>query len=87
MNTRMDEMRTGAAVLDEPGAALAVVGLVLSVVLPPFGLILSISGYRAAKRLQLRGTIAWWGIWVGAIFTVLIVFAGVGSLIGGLLAR
>jgi threonine/homoserine/homoserine lactone efflux protein len=74
-------------VLNEPGAAFAVLALVLSAILPPAGLILSVSSYREAKKRRLPGTIAWWGIWVGAIFTVLIVFAGVGSLIGGLLAR
>ena len=82
-------MRTGDAdaVLGDPVAALTVVGLVLSVALPPIGLILSLSSYRDAKRRGLRGTIAWWGMWAGVIFTALIVFAGVGSLIGDLLAR
>jgi tetrahydromethanopterin S-methyltransferase subunit B len=86
MNTSQTNARGESSVLEEPGLALALVGLVLSVILPPVGLVVSVSSYRSIRRSGGRGTVAWWGIWIGAIFTALVAFVMVGSLVGGLLA-
>jgi uncharacterized membrane protein len=86
MNTSQGNARRGSSLLEEPGLALALAGLVLSVVLPPVGLVVSVSSYRSVRRHGGRSTVAWWGIWIGAIFTALVAFVMVGSLVGGLLA-
>jgi hypothetical protein len=87
MSTGPSNLRNDIAKLDEPGIGLALIGLVLSVVIPPLGLIVSVSSYRTAKRSGGPGTVAWWGTWIGAIFTALMAFVVVASLIGSLLAR
>ncbi|RWZ67813.1 hypothetical protein ELQ92_00625 [Labedella populi] len=86
MSTQLSNLQNDIAKLDEPGIGLVLIGLVLSVVLPPVGLIVSVSSYRTARRSGGRGTVAWWGIWIGAISTALVAFAVVASLIGGLIA-
>lgn len=86
MGTVSSHLHDEVSHLDEPGIGLALVGLVLSVLLPPVGLTVSVWSYRAAKRAGSRGTVARWGIWIGAIFTALVAFVMVGSLVGGLLA-
>lgn len=87
MSTQPSNLQNEIAKLDEPGIGLALIGLVLSVVLPPLGLVVSVSSYRTARQSGGPGTVAWWGIWIGAIFTALLAFVIIASLIGGLLAR
>ncbi|RUQ98183.1 hypothetical protein [Labedella endophytica] len=87
MSIGQSNLQNDIAKLDEPGIGLALIGLVLSVVIPPLGLIVSVSSYRTAKRSGGPGTVAWWGIWIGAIFTAMLAFVMIASLIGGLLAR
>jgi hypothetical protein len=86
MSTLFTNLDREVARLDEPGIGLALIGLLLSVVLPPVGLIVSASSYRTARRHGAHGTVAWWAMWFGGIFTALVAFAMIGSFVGGLIA-
>ena len=54
----------------DPGKSLSIIGIILGVLLPPIGLLLSIIGISQSKKAGHRGTIGVLGVVVGIIFSV-----------------
>ncbi|RCK71140.1 DUF4190 domain-containing protein [Desertihabitans brevis] len=66
---------------ENPGKTLGVVGLVLAIVAAPIGLILSIVALVQSRRAGMGNGLAVAGIVVGALFTIGIIIAIVGSVL------
>lgn len=62
---------TAQAPADYPGKTLGLVGLILSILLPLIGLILSIVARSQSKKVGVDNKLAKIGIIIGAILTVL----------------
>ncbi|GAA2231454.1 hypothetical protein N1031_07745 [Herbiconiux moechotypicola] len=65
------ELTRPAAGTDYPGKTLGIVGLVVAILAPLIGLIISAVAYTQSKRVGVKNSLAFIGIIVGAALTVL----------------
>lgn len=56
---------------DYPGKTLGIVGLILAIVTPLIGLIVSLIAQSQSKKAGYPNSLAKWGVIIGAILTVL----------------